>query len=162
MKKLSVQLEAKKFVGIKVRTNNKNEFDPKLAKIASCAQKFFSQNLAEKIAYRLNPGITFCIYSEYESDYTGEYSYFIGEETDNIENIAPDLNSLIIPPQKYIKFTSGTGSMPEVVINCWQKIWQMSPESLGGTRNYLADFEIYDERSKDPQNTILDIYIGIK
>lgn len=36
----------------------------------------------------------------------------------------------------------------------------MSSESLGGARSYRADFEIYDERSIDYKNTIVDIYIG--
>ncbi len=38
----------------------------------------------------------------------------------------------------------------------------MTAEELGGERNYITDFEIYDERANDPQNTVLDIYIGIK
>jgi predicted transcriptional regulator YdeE len=32
---------------------------------------------------------------------------------------------------------------------------------FGGKRAYIADFEVYDERSRDPDNTIVDIYIGI-
>jgi predicted transcriptional regulator YdeE len=52
--------------------------------------------------------------------------------------------------------------MPMVLINAWQGIWRMPPESLGGERRYHTDFEVYDERASDPQNTILDIYVGIK
>ena len=54
------------------------------------------------------------------------------------------------------------GKFPNVVIDTWQKIWQMSDEELGGTRSYIADFEIYDERSYDPANAVVDIYIGLK
>jgi len=44
----------------------------------------------------------------------------------------------------------------------WQKIWKMHHQELGGSRAYVADFEVYDDRSSDLQNTILDIYIGVK
>lgn len=33
---------------------------------------------------------------------------------------------------------------------------------LGGKRAYIADFEVYDERSHDPENAIMDVYIGVK
>ena len=31
---------------------------------------------------------------------------------------------------------------------------------LSGKRKYIADFEVYDERASDPNNTVIDIYIG--
>ena len=34
--------------------------------------------------------------------------------------------------------------------------------TMGGERSYIADFELYDERSHDYSNAVLDIYIGIK
>jgi predicted transcriptional regulator YdeE len=43
----------------------------------------------------------------------------------------------------------------------WQKIWQMTAEEFGGNRSYKADFELYDQRAKDPQNVVLDIFIGV-
>ncbi len=48
------------------------------------------------------------------------------------------------------------------MIEAWQKIWKMSPQTLGGKRRYQTDFEIYDERAVDHQNVILDLYIGIE
>ena len=54
------------------------------------------------------------------------------------------------------------GKMPEVVISAWQKIWAMKPSDVGRTRKYIADFEVYDERAADPNNSIVDIYIGIE
>src|SRR5271156_1210108 len=63
------------------------------------------------------------------------YTYFIGEEVDFFDSIPSDLETLIIPAQKYIKFTNGPGSMPDVVRKPWQQIWQMTPEELGGIRS---------------------------
>ena len=52
--------------------------------------------------------------------------------------------------------------MPKVCIDMWQNIWKMNEHDLGGERSYIADFEVYDERSHDHNNVILDIYIGIR
>jgi predicted transcriptional regulator YdeE len=151
-----------KLVGLHVRTNNKAEMDPLTAKISPCVQQYFHQQWAEKIPHRTHPGRTFCAYTNYESDYTGDYTFYIGEEVNSLEDIPEGLESHIIPPQTYINFITQPGPMPTVLINAWQDIWKMSSENLSGERSYHTDFEVYDERASDPQNTILDIYIGIK
>ena len=51
--------------------------------------------------------------------------------------------------------------MPQVCIDLWQKVWCITPDELGGTRAYITDFERYDERAQDSNNTILDLCIGI-
>ena len=38
----------------------------------------------------------------------------------------------------------------------------MSDDDLGGKRNFIADFEVYDSRSADPTNASFDIYVGIE
>lgn len=162
MQKTQIQLPEIKFVGIKVRTNNTRECNLQTAKISPCVERYFHLNLAEKIPSRKNPGTTLCAYSDYESDFTGEYTFYIGEEVISFGNIPEGFETHIIPPQTYAKFTTEPGPMPTVVINGWQEIWKMSPENLGGQRRYDTDFEVYDVRAKDPQNVVLDIYIGLK
>lgn len=54
------------------------------------------------------------------------------------------------------------GQCQPCVIDMWQNIWKMNASDLGGERAYIADFEVYDERSSDHNNVTLDIYIGIK
>jgi len=63
---------------------------------------------------------------------------------------------------RYQKFTTQTGKMPEVVINAWQAIWQIPPSDFGGNRKYIADFEVYNKRASDPNDTMVDIFIGIE
>ncbi len=150
-----------KLVGISVRTNNKNEFDPIKAKIFHMIEKYFSEKVSEKILNRRNPGITYCCYTDYENDMNGDYTYFIGEEVVNFSDKITELGKLVIPEQNYVRFTNSPGKIPDVCIKMWQKIWKTSDEDLGGSRNYKTDFELYDERSKDKMNAILDIYIGI-
>jgi predicted transcriptional regulator YdeE len=163
MKKTTTSLSEIKLIGMKVRTNNKVEInDWQSGKIFPCIQQYFHQSVAEKIPNRKKPGTTFCAYLEYESDHTGDYTYFIGEEVNSFDKLPADLEKHIIAPQTYIKFTNGPGAMPNVVREPWFKIWAMSPEEIGGERAYIGDFEIYDERAADHQNVVLDIYIGIK
>lgn len=162
MQKTQTNLDEIKLVGFQARTNNQNEMDPISAKIGPLVQQYFQQQAAEKISNRTNPGRTFCAYTDYESDHTGDYTFFIGEEVTSFGEITESMESLSIPAQKYAKFTTDSGPMPVVVINAWQRIWQMPTKELGGDRRYDTDFEIYDKRAQDPSNTILDIYIGIK
>lgn len=162
MKKIQLQMPKIALVGITVRTNNQAEFNPATGKIASCVQQYFHHQVADKILHRKNPGVTFSAFAEYESDCTGDYTYFIGEEVTSIDDVPEGLESHIIPPQTYAKFTTDPGPMPNVVISAWQEIWKMSSEDLGGERRYHTDFEVYDERAKDPQNAVLDLYIGLE
>lgn len=163
MQKSSIELPAIKLVGIQVRTSNQAEADWQNGKIFPCVQKYFHKNLAEKIPNRKTPGTTYCVYTDYESDYTGPYTYFIGEAVNDFNQIPEghELSTHIIPVQNYTKFTAGPGSMPGVLGNAWQQIWQMSDKDLEGKRLYKSDFEVYDERAADHQNIVLDIYIGV-
>jgi predicted transcriptional regulator YdeE len=161
MQKTTMQLPEIKLVGLKVRTTNKAEIDFSTGKIFPSVQKYFQENLAASIPHRKKPGTTLCVYTEYESDHTGEYSYLIGEEVDNFSELPAGLEKHTIAPQTYTKFTHGPAPMPEAVREPWFKIWAMDDAELGGKRRYHADFEVYDERAADHQNIVLDIYIGV-
>jgi predicted transcriptional regulator YdeE len=162
MKKELVSKPEIKLIGLTVRTNNKNEINPNTSKIGELAGRFWSQNIANQIPNRKNPGVTVSVYTEYDSNEHDDYTYFIGEEVDSFETVPPELQKLMIPAAKYQKFTTPSGRMPEVVINAWQQIWKMTSDDFGGNRTYIADFEIYDQRAINPVNASLDIYIGIK
>jgi predicted transcriptional regulator YdeE len=162
MKKELANKSEIKLVGLSVRTNNKSEMNPQTSKIGELAGRYWGQNLATQIPNRKNPGVTLSVYTEYESDEHGDYTYFVGEEVSSFENIPDNFKQLIMPASKYQKFTTPLGKMPEVVISAWQQIWKMTPEDFGGKRAYQADFEVYDQRASDPANTSLDIYIGIE
>ncbi len=151
-----------KCVGITARTSNALEMNPETAKIGMTLQTYFSKGMPDKMSNRKNPGRTFAIYTKYESDEHGEYTYFLGEEVTHFDDVAEGFETLTMPAQNYAKFTTNPGAMPQVVIDMWQKIWKMNSEELNGKRSYIADFEIYDERAHDLQNAVVDIYIGIK
>lgn len=151
-----------KLIGLTVRTNNKDEMNPAISRIGELVGKYFGQNMASQIPFRKNPGVTFSVYTDYDSNEHGDYTYFVGEEVDSFGDVPSDMQRLVIPVAKYQKFTTMQGKMPEVVINAWQQIWKMTASDFGGNRAYIADFEIYDQRASDPSNAILDIYIGVE
>lgn len=161
MKKMTIKLPEIKLAGIKVRTNNVNEMNPAAAKISPTVQRYFHNELSANILNRKKMGTTFCVYTDYESDHTGDYTYFIGEEVSSFADLPEDLATHTIPPQTYTKFTTEPGPMPDVLIGAWHKIWGMTTADFGGKRNYFADFEVYDERASNHQQVVLDIYIGI-
>jgi len=163
MKKIIEQLPEIKLIGITAITSNAAEMNPDTAKIGATMHKFLFEGFQNKVPNRKNPGKIFAVYTNYESDKNGKYTYFLGEEVTSFENMEEEFEAFTIPSQNYIKFTSNPGKIPEVVINMWQDIWNMEDVSnLDGQRAYLADFEIYDERSMDINNAVVDICIGIK
>ena len=161
MQKSLIELPEMRLVGITARTNNKTEADKMKGKIWPCVQRYFHQQLFDQIQNRKKPGITICAYTEYESDYTGDYTYFIGEEVTSHTDIPEGFDKLLIPAQNYAKFTTGPDAMPDVLIKAWNQIWTMTPKDFGGKRNYHTDFELYDERAQDHQKVVLDIFIGL-
>jgi predicted transcriptional regulator YdeE len=156
----NIQLPEILLIGITTRTNNQSEMDPTLSKIGSLVQEYFQDGLSNQIPDRINQGVTYSVYTDYENDHTGDYTYFIGETVSSIDALPEGFTAITIPDQPYQKFTSESGAMPDVCINLWQNIW--SNQELAARRAYQADFEIYDQRAMDPNHTVLDIYIGVK
>ena len=162
MKKILATQPEIKLVGITARTNNKNEMDPVTAKIGGLLGRYWSENIAAQIAERKNPSVTFSVYTAYESNEHGDYTYFLGEEVESFTHVPAGLQAITVPAATYQKFTTPAGKMPEVVIDAWQQIWKMSANDFGGARAYQADFELYDQRASDLANAVVDIYIGIR
>lgn len=151
-----------KLVGISVRTSNASEMNPETAKIGTTMHRFFGGGIASRIEARKSPDTVMAVYTDYESDEHGAYTYFLGEEVLDFYHVDDNLETLTIPAQTYAKFTSEPGPMPAVCIDLWQKIWTMNAADLGGKRAYLADFEFYDARSHNPEHAVLDILIGLQ
>jgi len=148
-------------IGLSVRTNNKDEFIPAKCKIGELVEQYSTQNIADQIPNRKNPGVTLVAYSEYANKERGDFTYLIGEEVTSFDNMPSTLQKLIIAPSSYQKFTTAPGKVPNVVIDAWEEIWKMAADELGGDRAFVADFEVYDQRAADLDHTALDIYIGI-
>jgi hypothetical protein len=49
------------------------------------ANEYWSKQYADKIKQRSNPGVTYAVYTDFESDEHGEYTYFIGELVNSVD-----------------------------------------------------------------------------
>jgi predicted transcriptional regulator YdeE len=68
-----------------------------------------------------------------------------------------------IPAGKYAVLTSAQGAPAEGVPAAWMQVWKLEDDGhLGGKRAYQSDYEVYDERARDPQAVQVDVCIGIK
>lgn len=151
-----------KVIGIETRTTNKDETGNETAKIPLLWQRFFQENITEKILNKVPSGHILAVYTEYESDEHGPYTLLIGCEVSSIEAIPQGMAAKVLPESTYALFTTQTGPVTTVISQAWKEIWQLQPSQLGGTRRYSADFEVHDERSLDPQNTTVDIYLAVR
>ena len=145
-------------MGISCRTNNVTEASVE-AKIPGMFGRYFAENIFSQLPNRANPGILYSCYTDYSSDHTGEYTYFLGEQVTSADILPEGLNVLAIPAQSY-HIVPNAGPMPQTCINAWQEIWADSV--LNDQRTYLVDFEKYDMAKMSPDHTEFEIYIGVR
>ncbi len=161
MKKEKISCDKIILAGISVRTNNKNEMEERKAKIGSLFEKYWTGGLADKIPNRKDAGRTFSVYTDYETDEHGNYTYFMGEEMTDAGELPEGLETITIDASTYQKFTTAPGIIPDVIIGAWRQIWMMGEQDFEGKRAYKADFEVLDVKTLDPQNAVFDIYVGV-
>ncbi len=157
MKHEEVALDKFYVVGISVRTTNQNH-QSQGGDIAKLWEIFFRNGyLQQMLANKVSDDI-FCIYTDYESDYTGKYTTIIGYKVSGIEGIPTNLSLTIkeIPESKYYKYIS-EGELPYAVGKTWAHIWQSNID-----RHYAADFDVYGAESRDPKNTKITTFLSIK
>lgn len=147
-------------VGISARTSNANEMTGRTV-IGRTWDRLFQEGILEKIPYKADSNIV-AVYTDYASDQNGEYTYVLGARVTSDANVPPGMVAKKVPAGRYAVFTSEKGPGPQVVPQLWTKINSLPQTAVGGDRAYRADFEIYDERARDPQNLQMDVYVGIK
>lgn len=155
MKSKEITLDAFTIVGISVRTTNQNHKSQE--DIAKLWESFFLNGVVQSIPNKISNDV-YCIYTYYESDYTGEYTTLIGYKVSNINGIPTNKNLIIkdFPSCKYLQYTS-EGELPYAVGKTWAHIWQSNIN-----RAYTADFDIYGEEAKDPKNAKITTFLSIK
>lgn len=147
------KMPGKIIMGVQRRTSNAD--GRSIDDIPACWQDFLSRNMVSKIPHRAKTPAMFTVYSDYESDWTGEYSYMIGSEVTKADKIPAGLAVVRIPTQTYMVFTAA-GPMPDALLSVWASVW--------GTklpRAYTFDFEQYDARFTRPENKEVDVYIAV-
>ncbi len=160
LKKTETNLDSFEVIGLSVRTRNSDEFNPQTAKIGAIIQRYLG--LHKKIANRLNQETTLAVYTDYEHEHHGAYTFLIGSVVEPGTQPPEGFTARTIPAQSYAKFTTEVGAMPKMEIDAWLKIWSMTPKELDGERAYRTDLVVYDDRLEDPKTSAIDILIGLK
>jgi predicted transcriptional regulator YdeE len=150
-----IDIERFKLIGISLKNKTTNKNGQSEIDCGSLWQKFEKGNYSDRISGKLNDEI-FAVYHNYEGDYTQPFSYFIGCKVKTEEEVPAGLDSLIIPHGQYQKFIS-KGKMPDCIADSWREIWKTDIP-----RAYRADFEVYDEKSKDWNNAEVQIFISVE
>jgi len=154
-----VEVKGFSVIGISVRTNNAREMTPN-GLIGGQWQKLMQQNMLAKIPERLDPNVL-VLNTNYASDKNGDYDYVIGAKVNPSAKTPDGMVKLHVPSGKYAVFTSDKGPIQQVTVGVWKKIWSYE-DSGEGKRAYKADYEVHDARSADPQNSRIDVYVGVK
>jgi predicted transcriptional regulator YdeE len=148
-------------VGISARTNNAQEAGGN-GVIAKQWDKFYKEGILDKIPNKADPAV-YAVYSDYASDRNGDYTYVIGAKVSGASSVPSGMVAKTISAGKYAVVTSQRGPIPKVIIEAWQQIWSMEDHGkLGAKRAYKTDFEVYDQRARDPQDSQIDIYVSVK
>ena len=147
-------------IGIAVRTSNQEEMSGH-SKIGPMWQRFFAEGIAGRIPNKAD-GETVVVYYDYKSDKDGPYSYMIGSRVKSTADIPDGMSLIHVPAGRYAVFTTDRGPVAQVVQKGWKEIWDIPKTKPGGDRAYKVDYEVYDNRARNPQDSQVDIYIGIK
>jgi predicted transcriptional regulator YdeE len=155
-----LQVQGFTVVGVTARTNNANEMTPAGA-IGKLWGRLMQENLLGKIPNRADENIV-AVYTDYASDKDGDYTYILGAKVSRDAELPAGMIATQIMTGKYAVFTSERGPSSKVVPETWQKINNLPKTVPGGDRTYKSDFEVYDERARNPQDAVVDVYIGIR
>jgi predicted transcriptional regulator YdeE len=140
-----------------VRTNNKDEASGQ-GKIPDLWQNALMGGKLDSIPNRVGDGMV-VVYSDYSPE--GDYNYTLGVRVSAADKVPDDMVKKEIPAGKYAVVQSAMGAPQDVIPAMWQRIGNMTPQELGGTRAYVMDFETYGAVT-DFSNMQSTAHLGIK
>ncbi|SEG26948.1 GyrI-like domain-containing protein [Paenibacillus sp. UNC499MF] len=163
MKSVLANKPSFRLAGVSVRTTNAAEAGPE-GKLSQLWQQFFGSDIASRPGV-VNPHLIYGLYTDYESDASGEYTALLGHEISGEASAtladSSGLQLAEVPAAKYMVFETRQGPVQEVVPQLWQEIWGYF-QNAEEQRTYTGDFEVYDGRGFNPENGIVQIYIAIR
>jgi predicted transcriptional regulator YdeE len=155
-----LQVQGFTVVGIAGRTNNAKEMTPE-GIIGKLWGRLMQDNLLEQIPSRADGNII-AVYTDYASDHHGDYTYILGAKVTQESETPRGTVAARVVTGKYAGFVSERGPASAVVPEIWQKINGLPKNVPGGDRTYRSDFELYDQRARNPQDAIVEVFVGIR
>jgi len=148
------KIESFKVIGISIRTSNENARSAN--DIGKLWEKFMAEGIANKIPNKSSEEV-FSIYTNYEGDHSKPFDTILGCKVSSLDNVPDGMIGQSFDGGVYQKFVAKGDLSKGVVYNAWSEIWQKNLN-----RTFIADFEIYGEKSMDPSNAEVEILVGIK
>ena len=131
-----VSVTGLKIIGISVRTSNAN--GRSATDMASLWQRFGEEQIASKIPGKVN-GDIYAIYTDYDSNYTGNYTAIIGMAVNDLDELSEGMTGREFPKEVFSIYNV-EGPMLEAIATAWTSIWQYDAALH---RKYTYDFERY-------------------
>ena len=147
-------------VGLVARTTNAKEMTPD-GVIGRQWMRFMKDNMLGQIPNKADENIV-AVYTDYASDENGDYDFLLGARVTSAETVPEGMGSRAIPAGRYAVYTSDKGPAPKVVPAMWQRVYATPKSTPAGARIYRADYEVYDERARNPEESIVELYVGVK
>jgi predicted transcriptional regulator YdeE len=119
-------------------------------------ERFMKEGIAAEIPGRTDHDLL-ALYTDYDSDEHGEYTCVVGARVAPGTPVPEGMVSRQVPDARYRMVLSERGPVWRVVPEAWQRIWK---EPL--QRAFQADFEVYGERAANPEEAVVEIWLGVK
>ena len=148
-------------IGLAVETNNQREAT-KEGLIVPLSHQFQERGLAKALDDCLVDDRVITVYTDYHQGESGDYTYAIGHQVRDPQEMPDDCQIFDIPGGHYLRFPTERGILGDVLPAAWQTIWRKTQEgSLGVERNFLFDFEFHNYDADQMHDAQVDIYLGV-
>ena len=141
-------------IGISVRTTNENGQSGK--DIPALWSQFMSEEIQSKIPNKVSEDL-FCIYTDYEKDHTKPYTTILGCKVENLDVVPENMIGKTIESAHYEELIAKGNLSEGIVFNKWLEIWNSDLD-----RSFTADFEVYGEKTQNPEKAEVAIYIALQ
>ena len=148
-----MEIESFDVIGISVKTTNQN--NQSTQDILGLWNTFLEEGVIDKIPNKISSEI-YCVYTDYEGDYLAPYNVILGCKVHNLDTIPHKMVGKQIPEGKYVKHVAKGNLNEGVLFMAWQDIWNSDMD-----RGYTADFEVYGERAKNPEDAEVEIFVAV-
>lgn len=141
-------------IGISVRTTNENGQSGR--DIPALWSQFMTEEIQSKIPNKVSEDL-FCIYTDYEKDHTKPYTTILGCKVESLDVVPENMIGKTIESANYKELIAKGNLSEGIVFNKWLEIWNSDLD-----RSFTADFEVYGEKTQNPEKAEVAIYIALQ
>ncbi len=148
-----VKIEPFYVIGLAIRTTNENA--QAATDIGNLWGKFLAEDIKSVIPNKVDDTV-YCLYTEYESDYTKPYTTILGCKVTNLDDVPEGMVGKSFEGGDYTKMSARGDLMKGLIVDKWNQIWNMDLD-----RRYTVDFEVFGEKAQNPSDAEIDFLISI-